>query len=125
MQRNLTLNALLCGLALLTLSACGGSKPIEVFSKPVERARLNLEYPPAVTLDSPRWMVITPDNSVDVFKKISRETETAALYGLTNEQYQQLATTLANIRQHMVIQREIIKKYKEYYEPEPAEPNKP
>jgi hypothetical protein len=124
MQKSLIPSVLLCGLALL-LSACGGSKPIEIFSKPVERARLNLEYPAAVTLESPRWTVVTPQNSVDVFKKLSTETETAALYGLTNEQYMQLATTMANIRQHIILQREIIKKYKEYYEPEHTEPSKP
>lgn len=84
----------------------------------MERANLNLDYPPAVSLTPPEWIVITPQNSTQVFSNLVKETgtDTAALYGLTHEQYMQLAIDLANIRQHMILQREIIGKYKEYYE---------
>ena len=115
---NLIRSVLLCGL-VISLNACGSSKPIDINTIAVERARLNLEYPPHVSLESPKWVVITPQNSIDVFKKLSTNTDTAALYGLTREQYQQLSIDMANIRQYMIISKEIIKKYKEYYEPAP------
>lgn len=109
---------LLCGL-VISVSACAGQSPIEIITKPTERARLNLQYPHPISLESPKWTVITPRNSVEVFNKLSVETSAVALYGLTKEQYMQLAIDMANIRQHIIIQREIISKYKEYYEPTP------
>jgi hypothetical protein len=116
LRRILIQSALLCGL-VISVSACGGASPLEIISKPTERARLNLDFPPPISLESPKWVVITPNNSTDVFRGLTKDTDTAALYGLTNEQYMQLAIDLSNIRQHMILQREIIKKYKEYYEP--------
>jgi hypothetical protein len=44
------------------------------------------------------------------------------LFGLTSDGYQQLSMTIAEMRSFIATQRQIIIKYREYYEtPKPAE----
>jgi len=39
------------------------------------------------------------------------------LFGLTDDGYESLSVTMAELRNHIAAQRQIIIKYKEYYEP--------
>ncbi len=63
------------------------------------------------------WVIITPENAEEVWKKLKEENTDLVLFGLTDDGYEQLAITMAEIRNFIAQQRTIIIKYKEYYEP--------
>jgi hypothetical protein len=47
--------------------------------------------------------------------------DSVVLFGLTDDGYQQLSMTIAEMRTLIATQRQIIIKYKEYYEPKKEE----
>lgn len=111
--------------ALSNISGCATSvKPIEVVSKPVERTRLDIPNPEPLKARPIKWLVITKDNSVDVFKKMEDLGQDPVVFALTDEGYQQLSMSIAEIRNLISTQRTIINKYKEYYEPAAAPDDK-
>ena len=67
------------------------------------------------------WTVITKENAAEVFKRLEDNKDTVVLFGLTDDGYQQLSMTIAEMRTLIATQREIIIKYKEYYEPKKEE----
>ena len=96
-------------------------KPIEVVAKPIERAPLNIADPKPLSLKPFEWTVITKENAAEVFKRLEDNKDSIVLFGLTDDGYQQLSMTIAEIRTLIATQREIIIKYKEYYEPKKEE----
>lgn len=110
--------------SLFLISGCSilptfGSKtqPIEIQKKEVERTRLDLPLPPPLKARELQWFVVTPENIDQVWKRLEEEKIDLVLFGLTDDGYQELAMTMAELRNHIANQRAIIIKYKEYYEP--------
>lgn len=93
-------------------------KPIEVQTKAVERTRLNLPDPKPLKPSTPKWYVVTPDNIEEVWKELKDNHTDVVLFAVTDEGYEQLAITMAELRNYIKSQKAIIIKYKEYYEPE-------
>lgn len=93
-------------------------KPVEIQTKAVERTRLNISNLTPLTSKPMQWVIITPENAEEVWKKLKEENTDLVLFGLTDDGYEQLAITMAEIRNFIAQQRTIIIKYKEYYEPE-------
>lgn len=62
-------------------------------------------------------MVVTPDNVEEVWKKLADGKDDLVLFAITDNGYEQLSLTMAEIRNYIASQRQIIIKYKEYYEP--------
>ncbi len=62
--------------------------------------------------------VVTRDNSGKVFDDLKKKKVDEAIIGLTDDGYEILAINFAKIRNYIVMQKEIIKKYKNYYEGE-------
>jgi hypothetical protein len=56
-----------------------------------------------------------------VWERLSQNEDDVVVFALTADGYQQLAVTIAELRNLIVTQRVIIQKYREYYEPAPAE----
>ena len=96
-------------------------KPIEVVAKPIERAPLNIADPTPLSLKPFEWTIITKENAAEVFKKLEANKDSIVLFGLTDDGYQQLSMTIAEMRTLIATQRQIIIKYKEYYEPKKEE----
>lgn len=92
-------------------------KPIEVQKKAVERTRLNLPEPTPLTGRELNWVVVTPENVEKVFQDLRDKNVDVVLFALTDDGYEQLALSMAEIRNFIASQRTIIIKYKEYYEP--------
>jgi len=92
-------------------------KPIEVVSKPIEKTPLDLPMPDPLRLDPIDWVVVTPANAEEIFQRLENKEIDLVLFGLTDEGYKQLAITIAELRNLINLQRNIIIKYKEYYEP--------
>lgn len=111
-------------IALSLLSGCSvlpkwGNevKPVEIQTKAVERTPLALADPEPVKFGDLEWIVITPENAAEVWKKLQESKSDLVLFALTDDGYERLALDFAAIRRYIVMQREVIKKYREYYEP--------
>jgi hypothetical protein len=122
-----TLQILTISLLAISLTGCASFsfgpkvKPVEVVSKPMERTPLDIPLPDPLRLKPIEWMLITPANQEEIFAKLEQRGEDVVLIGLTDDGYQQLALTIAELRNLINLQRNIIIKYKEYYEPKKEE----
>lgn len=99
-------------------------KPVEIQTKAVERTRLNLPDPAPLTTKPVEWILITPANAEQIFAELKEKNIDLVLFGLTDDGYESLSVTMAELRNHIASQRQIIIKYKQYYEPEKPEEKK-
>lgn len=106
------------GCSILNPFAGSEVKKLEVQTKAVERTRLNLKEPSPIQPRAMEWIIVTPENVEEVWAKLKETGNDVVLLGLTDEGYESLALTIAEIRNYIAQQRTIIIKYKEYYEPE-------
>lgn len=117
-------------LLVTSLSGCASfdflgkrEKPIEITTKAAEKTPLDIPQPDPLKLKPIEWVLVTPGNQEDVFKKLEEKGADPVVFALTADGYQQLAVTIAELRNLINTQRNIIIKYKEYYEPK-TEPEK-
>jgi hypothetical protein len=90
--------------------------PIEVKNVAVDKTPLDIQQPDPIKTKPIEWIVVTPDNAEAVFKKMEEKGQNPVLFAITDDGYQQLAITIADLRNLINTQRNIIVKYKEYYE---------
>jgi hypothetical protein len=93
-------------------------KELSIFKTEVKRQPLNLAEPPPLKMNQVEFHVVTRDNSGKVFDDLKKKKVDEAIIGLTDDGYEILAINFAKIRNYIVMQKEIIKKYKNYYEGE-------
>ena len=115
------------GIALLLVSSVSGCasfglfgdrvKPLEIQTKAQERTRLNLADPAVLSAKVPQWVLITPGNAEQVFADLKARNVDLVLFALTDDGYESLSVTMEELRNHIANQRQIIIKYREYYEP--------
>jgi len=113
-------------LLLPLLSGCasfglfGGKRvqPVEVKTVAVERTPLNLRDPSPLEPRVPQWIIITPENADKIWADLEAKKSNLVLIALTDKGYEELAVTMVEIRNFINTQRQIIIKYREYYEPE-------
>lgn len=122
-------NALRLSILLTSLSLISGCaslwpfgsksevKEIQIQKKEVERTRLDLPMPPPLKARGMDWFVVTPENIEEVWAKLKEKNVDLVVFALTDDGYQELAMTMAEVRNYIATQRAIIVKYKEYYEP--------
>lgn len=108
---------MLIPITFLTTS-CSTVKKLDIFKTEVERQPLNLELPDPLKVEDLKWYIIHSENASEVLEKIKKSGEDPILFGLTDEGYETLSINFAQIRAYIIKQREIIKQYKDYYEPE-------
>lgn len=104
--------------SFLLLSGCSSIKKLDIFTTEVERQPLNLESPEPVKLDKIDWIVVSSENAEEMFARLKEEGYDPVVFGLSDEEYEDLAMNFAQIRAYIIKQNEILKKYREYYEPE-------
>ena len=73
--------------------------------------------PPPLKARGMDWFVVTPENIDQVWAKLKEKNVDLVVFALTDDGYQELAMTMAEVRNYIATQRAIIVKYKEYYEP--------
>jgi len=95
----------------------GSVDPITINKKAVERTRLDLAEPKPLAPKSPTWIVVTPENVDKVWKDLKEKNVDLVLFAITDDGYEELAINIAELRSYIAQQRQIIIKYKEYYEP--------
>jgi hypothetical protein len=113
--------SMLQGCALLGWKAIEG---IEIKKKAVDRTPLNLADPQPLKPTAPQWRVITPENQAQVFAELKSKNIDQVLFALTDDGYEELSVDIAQIRALIAQQRDIIVKYREYYEPKKIEEKK-
>ena len=113
--------SMLQGCALLGWKAIEG---IEIKKKAVDRTPLNLADPQPLKPTAPQWRVITPENQAQVFAELKSKNIDQVLFALTDDGYEELSVDIAQIRALIAQQRDIIVKYREYYEPKRTEEKK-
>ena len=113
-----------CGFMPKMPSFGGDVKPVEITTKAADKTPLALPDPEPVNTSPIVWYIITPENYQEVFKKLAEEGHDVVLFGITDDGYQELAVLIADVRNHINQQREILKRYREYYEPKKQEANK-
>jgi len=105
----------------LLVSGCAlfgsGDKPIEIQTKPAERIKLNLSDPAPFQARGIEWIVVTPENAPQVWNKLRERGDDLVLFAVTDDGYENLSLTIAELRNLIAQQRSIIIKYREYYEP--------
>ena len=92
-------------------------KPITITTVPAEKTPLALPDPAPLKSKPIRWVVITPANAEAVWERLAQDDDDVVVFALTSDGYQQLAVTIAELRNLIATQRVIIQKYREYYEP--------
>ena len=98
-------------LLILALTGCsiGGEKKIKIFSVEKPREKLNYEMPTPLQMEEIKWIIITSKNADEVFQKLEEAGIDPVLIGITDKDFQVLASNLAQIRQKL-------QEYKKYYE---------
>jgi hypothetical protein len=99
-------------------------QPVEVKTVAVERTPLNLRDPAPLEPRVPQWIIITPENADKIWADLEAKKSNLVLIALTDRGYEELAVTMVEIRNFINMQRQIIIKYREYYEPEKEEQKK-
>ena len=118
MKSTLNVLVLLTLLTFLITSCSRGVDRIETVKVEVKREPLNLEKPPVPKQEELKWIIINSENAEEVFKKLEEQGTDPVLFGLTDDEYEDLAVNFAQIRNYIIRQNFVIDKYKEYYESE-------
>lgn len=105
-------------ISILILGCAKKPEPINVIQTPEPRTVLNLQEPPTLILNSVKFKVITPNNQEKVFDDLKQEGTDEILFGLTDDNYKNLALNIAKIKAYLIEQQTIINSYKKYYEGE-------
>ena len=92
-------------------------KPIVITTVPAEKTPLAIPDPAPLKSKPIRWVIITPANAEAVWERMALDDDDVVVFALTADGYQQLAVTIAELRNLIAAQRVIIQKYREYYEP--------
>lgn len=109
----------------LLISGCGllgwfsdPVKPVEIQTKAVARQPLNLPDPePFKAPTNVRFIVITRETADSAFTDLITQNMDPVVYALTDQGYEELSLTIAELRNLIATQRSIIQRYREYYEP--------
>lgn len=106
------------------LTSCSGVKRLDIFKTEVKREPLNLPAPDPVLLEDLNFIIITSENTDEVFNKLKERNIDPVLFGLTDEDYETLAKNFAQIRAYIIKQNITLEQYKEYYESETKKKDK-
>ena len=104
-------------LVVLFLTGCSGVKKLSIFKEEVPRQKLDLVKPTMPELEKLKLIIISSDNSDQVFKKMEEEGIDPVIFGLNDNEFQLIAKNFAQIRAHLKHTNDLLDKYKEYYEP--------
>lgn len=124
-SRRLTQYALIWPILITFLiSGCATTKPLEVFTKEIERTPLNLELPSPEVMEEVRIIVVTSKNQEEVFAKMKQQGIDPVIFGYSDEDWELVQKNNARMRNHIVQLRAIIEAYQDYYESPKEETDK-
>ena len=77
---------------------------------------MNLDAPKALKMEQLDWIIITEENYKQVFDDLKKKNKDVVLFGLTDDGYETLAVNFAQVRKYIILNKNILHKYKDYYE---------
>ena len=92
-------------------------QPVEIQKGAVERTPLRIPDPAPVQARELEWIIITPETAESVWQRLRDSNTDVVLFALTDDGYETLALTMAELRNFVAQQRAITRRYREYYEP--------
>jgi hypothetical protein len=96
-------------------------QPVEIQKRAVERTPLRLADPAPVQARELEWIIVTPDNAESVWQRLRESNTDVVVFALTDDGYETLALTMAELRNFIAQQRAILGRYRDYYEPKKTE----
>lgn len=99
----------------LLLNGCAGK--VGLFDDPVERLPLKVVEPTELQLHDVKFVIVHKDNAEHVFRELEKQGFEPVLFALTGPGYKALALNMQDIIKYMILQKEVIKAYKQYYQP--------
>ena len=112
------MNAKILLILLSSLALFGCEHKLNVFSTSTPKTALSISKPVPAKLLPVRWVVVTPENAEAVFKTLKESNVSGVVFGLTDDNYENLAANLANLRKYITEQGNVLDAYKLYYEPQ-------
>ena len=112
------LSLLLGGCTLLLLNGCAGIKALEILTQEVERQPLDIDADDTLVMENIEWYIITEENYKEIFDELKKNNKDPVIFGVTYDGYETLSVNFANIRNYIIMNRNVIKLYKDYYEGE-------
>ena len=101
---------------ITVVSGCSKVKELEIFKKDIIRVPLNLDGPPPLKMEELDWIIVTEENYKEVFEDLRNKKKDVVIFGLTDDGYEVLSMNNAQVRNYIILQGYVLKKYKEYYE---------
>lgn len=80
--------------------------------------------PASPKMEKVEWIVITEENYKQVFEDLKKKKKDVVLFGLTDDGYEVLAVNLAKVRKYIVLNKDVLEKYRDYYEKKKEEEKK-
>ena len=105
---------LLIAILISLLAACG-SMAIDDSPRNT-KVPLNISQPQPLNLKKVKWILITPENADRVFSELKAQGVDPVLFGVMDKGYIDLSENMEKVQGFIVLQKQIIEKYKEYYE---------
>ena len=102
--------------SFLIISGCSKVKELEIFKKEIIRVPLNIDGPPPLKMEKLDWIIVTEENYKEVFEDLRNKKKDVVIFGLTDDGYEVLSMNNAQVRNYIILQGYVLKKYKEYYE---------
>ena len=103
-------------IVILTGCSIGGEKKIKIFSVEKPREKLDYPMPTPLQMEEIKWIIITSENAQEVFAKLEAAGIDPVLFGITDKDFQVLASNFAQIRQKLQETNNLLEEYKKYYE---------
>jgi len=99
------------------VSACSTppARSIEIKTRPVSIPELVLPEADSMKSRPVEWIIITPENYEEVFKRLQSSGREIVLFGLTNRGYENLSLNINDMRTFVQQQNSIILAYRNYY----------
>jgi hypothetical protein len=92
-----------------------------VQKRAVERTPLRLPDPAPLQARELEWIIVTPENAESVWQRLRDSNTDVVVFALTDDGYETLALTMAELRNFIAQQRAILGRYRDYYEPRASE----
>ena len=109
---------------IILLTSCSfmpREKQIEVVTKQIEKPKLNIEQVEPLDLKPVKWIVVTKENAEQIFTNLENEGKSIALFALDTDTYEVLSLNMEELKRYILTQKEVLIKYKEYYDPKDKE----
>ena len=78
--------------------------------------KLKLPDPRPLVMKSVDFVIITKDNAIETLERLEKNGQGAVIFGLSGQDYKAMSVNISDITNFIILQNEIIKQYKLFYE---------